>query len=626
MCRKYTYGKAWLAAGFALLGAAGALGQARPDWRKIGNSAAELMLASPVTGPVDRVWFSADGSELYARTASGKTFVTIDFETWTPALGVTSPAAPAEITAARLPDPTAHLMVSAADPLRVYALGRQLSRSEDGGRSWTSLTQYKSESIVGGGQHSLAVSPKDPDQLVLANDYGVWRSLDGGLSWAGLNQFLPNLPVRRIVSTPSGTAGTRVETEGLGLLELPPGGSVWFRAASTGPESDGALRLKYSSLLGASITAVGVAGDTVYTGSSDGRIWVSIDGGVTFRPSRFETSSPVERIYVDAAMPRVALAALNGPGPRVLRTTSSGSFWDDLTADLPDGAVHSVTAERAAGAVYVATERGVFWTHADLENASLPAASWTNLTTGLPAASAADVRLDPAGVQLYIALDGYGLYATAAPHRMRSLRIVNTADFSGRAAAPGSLVSVIGGRVDSARGGGLEYPVLAASDGESQLQVPFDATGPNVSLALRTNAGLVTLGLPVRPVSPAIIVGRDGVPLLLDADSGLPLDARNAAHSNGRIQILTTGLGRVRPEWPAGLAAPLENPPVVAADVKVYLDGTPLQVTRATLAPGYIGFYLIEAQLPAVANLGTSELFLNAGGQESNRVQMVLQP
>jgi uncharacterized protein (TIGR03437 family) len=582
------------------------------------------MLASPATGPVDRVWFSADGSQLFARTASGSTFVTIDFETWAAAAAVAPPAAPLELANARLPDPTARLMNSAADPSHVYALGRYLSRSEDGGRSWTSLTQYKSESVVGTGQHSLAVSPRDPNQLVLANDYGVWRSLDGGLSWAGLNQFLPNLSVRRILSTPSGTAGVRVETDNLGVLELPPGASVWFRAE--GSATDAELRQSYSARLGVEITAIGSAGDTVYAGAADGRIWVSFDGGATFQQSRFESSGAVERIFVDPSAPRVAVAALSGPGARVLRTTSSGNIWDDLSANLPDGPVHAVTAERASGAVYVATDRGVFWTQTDLESASLPIANWTNLTAGLPAAGATDVRLDPAGVQLYIALEGYGVYATAAPHRQRSLRIVSAADLSARPAAPGSLVSVVGGRVNAARGDGLDYPVLAVSDGESQLQVPFEAAGPNVALSLQTSAGPVTLGLPVREVSPAIIVGRDSTPLLLDADTGLPLDARNTAHSNGRIQILATGLGKVRPEWPTGLAAPAENPPVVAADVKVYLDGTPLQVTRATLAPNYIGFYLIEAQLPLIANLGTSELHLAAGGQESNRVQIVLGP
>ncbi|HLK47154.1 MAG TPA: hypothetical protein VKT49_03410 [Bryobacteraceae bacterium] len=583
------------------------------------------MLAAPATGSVERVWFSRDGAELFARTASGRTFSTIDFETWS-ATTAMAPAALPDAPAARLPDPTSRVVASAADPSREYALGEQLSRSEDGGRSWRNLTQSKSTSVVGGGQHSLAVSPRDPNQLVLANDYGVWRSLDGGLSWAGLNQFLPNLPVRRIVATPTGTAGVRVEADTLGVLELPPGGATWFRAESGGSQAEAALRQRYSAALGVEITAVGTADDTVYAGSSDGRIWVSFDRGGTFQPSRFETAGPVERIYVDAVEPRVALAALSGPGGRVLRTTSSGNIWDDLSTNLPGGAVHAVTADRPAGAVYVATDRGVFWMQTDLESASLPLGGWTDLTAGLPSASVTDVKLDPAGVQLYIALDGYGVYATAAPHRRQSLRIVSTADFSARPAAPGSLVSVIGGRVDSARGGGLEYPVLAVSDSESQLQVPFEASGPNVSLSLRTNGGLVTLGLPVREVSPAIIVGRDGTPLLLDADTGLPLDARNAARSNGRLQILATGLGKVRPEWPTGLAAPAENPPVVAAEVKVFLDGAPLQVTRATLAPNYVGFYLIEAQLPVIANLGTSELYISAGGQESNRVQMVLEP
>lgn len=626
MCRKRTDRNAVRLVALALWGVVCAAGQTRPEWRKVGSSAVEWMLASPVTGPVDRVWFSGDGARLFARTSSGKTFATSDFETWAPAGAVLEPAVGPAPAAARLPDPSAHLVGPATDPLRVYGLGLQLSRSDDGGRSWTSLTQFQSQSIVGGGQHSLAVSPADPDQLVLANDYGVWRSLDGGLSWAGLNQFLPNLPVRRILATPSGIGGVRVEADGLGVLELPPGGSVWFPVTGAASASDASIRQRYSAAVGAEVTAIGAAGTTVYAGSSDGRIWVSFDSGMTFRASRLETSGAVERIFVDPVEPRVALAALRGPGARVLRTTSSGSLWDDLSASLPDGAVHAVTAERAAGAVYVATDRGVFWAQADLEGASLPSVDWVSLKGALPAAAATDVRLDPAGVQLYAALDGYGVYATAAPHRLRNLRLVNTADFSRRAAAPGSLVSVIGGRVDSARGSGLDFPVLAASDGESQLQVPFEATGPNVALSLRTSSGLVTLGLPVQPVSPAIFVGRDGAPMLLDADSGLQVDARNTARSNGRLQILATGLGRVRPDWPTGLAAPLENPPVVAAEVRVYLDGAPLPVTSATLAPGYIGFYLVEVQLPSITNLGTSELYLSAGGQESNRVQVVLEP
>ena len=67
----------------------------------------------------------------------------------------------------------------------------------------------------------------------------------------------------------------------------------------------------------------------------------------------------------------------------------------------------------------------------------------------------------------------------------------------------------------------MNYPVLAASDTESQLQVPFEAAGTNVMLALQTRAGLVTLGLPVQTVSPAIMVGRDGVPVRTSTRSGI---------------------------------------------------------------------------------------------------------
>jgi uncharacterized protein (TIGR03437 family) len=435
--------------------------------------------------------------------------------------------------------------------------------------------------------------------------------------------------VERILSTPGGRAGTRIQASRLGVLELPPGGAVWLpSSAGADLQAETALRFQYSALVHAQVSAVAGSGDTVYVGSEDGRIWVSIDGGLSFRQTPLPNGAAgrVERIFTDAAEPRVALAALSGNGPHVLRTTNTGTFWDPLDGNLPDAPARAVTAERASGAVYVATDKGVFYAQADLENPSVAPVSWTNLAENLPAAPATDVRLDPAGVQLYIALDGYGVFAAAAPHRARNLRVVNAADFSTRPAAPGSLLSVIGARVSGARGGSLDYPVLAVLGGDSQIQVPFEAVGPNVALALTTAAGTITRGIAVQSVSPAILVGRDGLPTIFDADSGEPIDLRNAARSSSRIQIMATGLGRVRPDWPSGLAAPLENPPAVVAAVSVFLDGTPLRVTRAVLAPGYVGFYIVEAEMPVIANAGPSELYIGAGGQESNRVQIVVEP
>jgi uncharacterized protein (TIGR03437 family) len=330
----------------------------------------------------------------------------------------------------------------------------------------------------------------------------------------------------------------------------------------------------------------------------------------------------VARIFA-AREGRVALAAV---GASVFRTTNGGTCWDDITANLAAGAVFSLTADRASGTAYAATTRGLFMSQVDLQNAALPAlVSWTRLG-GLPEGSVRDVTLDAQANQVFVAVEGYGLYGAAAPHRRLALRVVNAADLTQRAAAPGSLLSVLGARVESAEAGGLRFPVLAAAEDASQLQVPFEAAGPELALAIEAASGRTTVPLAVRPVSPTIFVSADGAPLLLDADSGLMLDTGNSAKSNSRIQILATGLGRVSPRWPTGLAAPLKDPPAVSGTVEVYLDRVPLEVTRATLASGYIGFYVVEAQLPAIVNAGPAELYISMDGQPSNRVHVYLEP
>jgi uncharacterized protein (TIGR03437 family) len=337
----------------------------------------------------------------------------------------------------------------------------------------------------------------------------------------------------------------------------------------------------------------------------------------------------VEGIFVDGQESRIALAVLGGKGtPHVLRSVNTGITWDDLSSNLPDVPAHAIAVDRAAGAAYVATESGVFFASVDLDRSS-PASNWMLLSASLPKAAATDVKLDPGGNQLYVALDGYGVFATAAPHRARQLRLVNAADFSARAAAPGSLVSVIGGKITRASAGELNFPVLDASETESQIQVPFEATassGSSIAVALESAGGRFNFGVPLQDVSPAVFVDRTGAPMLLDADSGLMLDARNTAKSGSRIQVLMTGLGKVRPDWPTGMPAPLQQPPAVRATVTAYLDRAPVEVLSATLAPVYIGLYLVEIRLPTVVNAGPAELYISANGQESNRVSIQLEP
>jgi uncharacterized protein (TIGR03437 family) len=607
------------------------------DWRHIGNSAVQLGLPSVATGPIDRVWYSADGTVLYARTRSGRTYQTTDFEQWQRVAD--SMIAPPAAAAVPATSPEAGLKVSsqAAISSRMFAVGSNVYRSDDAGVSWSNLSAYQGVSILGGGLSDVAASPRDPDEVVVSSDNGVWRSVDAGVSWSGLNEFLPNLPAGHLESVPSGTQGVRLNlSQSMREIEWAPGEkTAWRPIDGAGLLHDRDLKAALSAVLNRSITAIATAKSYIYAGDSEGWLEASYDGGATWGTTfKLGDLGNVESIWVDPSDPRVAVAALSAQASGavnqtrpvyVLRTMNGGIFWDDITANLPETAsAHGVTADRGSGAVYLATDAGVFFTTTDLASAGRPT-TWTSIGGNLPATPASDVRLDAGANQLFVALEGYGVYVALAPHRLRDARVVCAADYGSRAAAPGTLLSILGARIQSAQSDNRAVPILDANDRASQIQVPFEAQGETVSLSLQAAAGLLTVGLPLQNVSPAIFVDPEGTPLVMNED-GILLDSTKPAQANARIQVLATGLGRVTPDWPTGLAAPLKEPPEVAATVHASLDGSPVEVISATLAPGYVGFYLVEIQLPRIANAGPAELMIEAEGQPSNRVRLYLEP
>jgi uncharacterized protein (TIGR03437 family) len=180
-------------------------------------------------------------------------------------------------------------------------------------------------------------------------------------------------------------------------------------------------------------------------------------------------------------------------------------------------------------------------------------------------------------------------------------------------------LSVLGAKISTARVGTVDVPVLSASDTESQLQLPFTVRGSAVTLALQGGAPK-NVALTLTETAPAIFTDGDGTPMLLDADRGVLIDTATPVRPGTTVQILATGLGRVTPDWPAGTPAPANAPPKVVAPIRAWLDRVPVEVTRATLAPGYIGLYLVEFEVPALVNSGPNELYLEMSAGTSNRV------
>ena len=654
-----------------------------PRWTRVGSRGVNVGLAGVVGGPVSDVAFSLDGAVLYVRTGSGRVWASSDSgETWEH-----FQSAPGEINPflrfrvltsdAEAPrdDPAALVVAHPFDRSYLFALGRDLHRSTDDGETWINLTQDGLGSIIGPWQVSIAFSPIDRDTIAVSNSAGLWKSADNGLTWVSLNENLPNFPGGRFLGPTAGD-GVRLIASGWGEIATEPGAGIawqpvsqatrgaWLDSFRTLPAEDQLRHAVTPLLLPSGMLAsfrIWTGGDTVsgdltvcgigecqnpgehfisafaqaggeggfyYLGTSDGLIWISEDLGETWQPA-FEGLPQglggVAAIFGNPSEPHAAIAVLDASlGGRVLRTTNGGVFWDDLTADLPPGALYAVTADAATGALYVAGEAGVFYTFTDLRDPS-PPTPWRSAAGNLPGAAVRDLTLDTVTGQLYASVDAFGIYRARAPAVIDALRVLNGADLSLRAAAPGGLLTVLGGGLRAVTVTGRAAPILLSDAYQAQIQVPFDAAGEQLSLSLQTLAGTTRIAYPLADVSPAVFVDR-GNPLVLDAGTGVLLDARHPAIAGGHILILATGLGKVKPVWPTGVPAPLEDPPATVQPVKAYLDGAPLRVISSTLAGGYIGTYMIEVAIPSVLNSGTAELTLEVGGHASNAVRIYTEP
>ena len=174
------------------------------------------------------------------------------------------------------------------------------------------------------------------------------------------------------------------------------------------------------------ISAIGVGGGTaVYTGSLDGFVYFSPDAQVNNNPTwtRVGVHSdglgdkhslpgrPVAWIAVDRSNYRTAYLAYNGysastphqPG-HVYKTTDAGASWTDVSGNLPDDPVNSLTIDPSyPNTLYAATDIGPFVTFNG-------GATWSALgASGFPAAVAVDqIDLNPGQTPRLIAAGTHG--------------------------------------------------------------------------------------------------------------------------------------------------------------------------------------------------------------------------
>jgi uncharacterized protein (TIGR03437 family) len=177
----------------------------------------------------------------------------------------------------------------------------------------------------------------------------------------------------------------------------------------------------------------------------------------------------------------------------------------------------------------------------------------------------------------------------------------------------------------------ISAPLFFVSAGQANFQVPWEVSGQaQTTLAgiLNGQAGAAET-VALAPFAPAIFsmnTQGSGQGAVLDASYKLVDSTNPAAAGTTSIQIYCTGLGAVTNQPATGspaLTAPLSWTTSVPT---VVIGGAPANVSFYGLAPGFVGLYQINAQVPAGSAKGSAvPVTITIGGATSNTVTIAVQ-
>ena len=182
----------------------------------------------------------------------------------------------------------------------------------------------------------------------------------------------------------------------------------------------------------------------------------------------------------------------------------------------------------------------------------------------------------------------------------------------------------------------IPAPLFFVSSTQINAQVPFELMSGAGSVTVqvkRGNASVASAG--IAAVSPGIFTLNaqgtgQGAILIADtpflaAPAGV-LEDSHPAQRGEFISIFCTGLGPVLPEVPSGDVAPSTPPLAETLTPLVNIGGIPAQVTFSGLAPGFVGLYQVNVQVPLGVPSGPEQpVEIIIDGVPSNTVTVAVQ-
>jgi len=184
----------------------------------------------------------------------------------------------------------------------------------------------------------------------------------------------------------------------------------------------------------------------------------------------------------------------------------------------------------------------------------------------------------------------------------------------------------------------VPMPLVHAFPLQVDAQVPWELAGQSqAQLAIVTDdLNGNTVSVPLAPFSPGLYAvsgngtGQGAIIIngtaTLAAPSNSPYSAQPARRGVDYIDIFATGLGPVTNQPATGAPAPSNPLAYTSNSVTVTIGGVAATPTFAGLAPGWVGLYQVNVQVPANAPAGDAvPVTLSVGGVASNQVTMAVE-
>jgi uncharacterized protein (TIGR03437 family) len=316
-----------------------------------------------------------------------------------------------------------------------------------------------------------------------------------------------------------------------------------------------------------------------------------------------------------------------------------------------DGNFYGVAAGGAngLGALYKITPAGVETVVHSFGASSTDSANPNGLILGsdgniygTASGTAASAAANPQGTVFRVTLPGSDSPAVTA--------VVNGASFVGGGIVPGEMATLFGTNLTSASGinltsglplpsafakasvniNGAPAPLFAVDNLNGQQQINFEvpwgvASGPNAMITvMNSGATSPVVSVPVLAAQPGIFsysVGGNSFGAILHANFQLA-DTAHPAKPGDTVLIYCTGLGAVT-SAPADGAVGNGQPTIAMPTVT--MGGMNAIVSFSGLAPGFVGLYQINAEVPAALKAGNQAVLVDVAAVSSNSVLLPVQ-